>query len=70
MICWFYISITSDFPLFFFSQITSFLSFPFVLCIFLPALISGQGSNKKKIGVDFLENGSKYKNKSPEKCVQ
>jgi len=30
-------------------------------------LTSGQGSIKTKIEVDFLENGSKYKNKSAEK---
>jgi len=29
--------------------------FPFVLCIFLQSLIFGQRSNKKKIGIEFLD---------------
>jgi hypothetical protein len=33
-------------------------------------LTSGQGSIKIKIGIDFLENQSKYKNKSAEKYGQ
>jgi hypothetical protein len=37
---------------------------------FLLGLTSGQGSIKTKIRVDFLENRSKYKNKSAEKCGQ
>jgi len=33
----------------------------FFFVFFLLGLTSGQGSIKTKIGVDFLENGSKYK---------
>ena len=34
---------------------TLLLFFPFVLCIFLLNLILGQRSNKKKIGIKFLD---------------
>ena len=43
------------FSLFYFSLVKWLLFFPFVLCIFLQSLILGQRSNKKKIGIEFLD---------------